>query len=70
MTKNSVCLTPYLRNRASHDRNKIAMCKMMVVSPAIFFQNVFFWGVLGGKKGQKWTKIINLSLFFAVSQEL
>ena len=68
MTKNSVSLTLYLRNRTWYNCGFWYTCKMMV-SPAFcfIFSKFGFFRLLEAWKGKKWPKITNLSLSHSVS---
>ena len=55
MTKDSVCLTPYLRNRTSYDCDFWYTRKM--ISPAKFsFFKILIFGIFREVKGQKMTQ--------------
>ena len=67
MTKDSVCLTPYLRKHTSYDCDFWYMCKMMISLANFFiFQNFDFLGFLGDKRVKNELKL-PISICYAQS---
>ena len=56
MTKNYVCHAWYLGNHTSGSSFAIHKCKM-IISPGFFFSEFWFFRLLSGSKGKKWSKL-------------